>query len=239
MSDDNSHVDGTGDSNAHPHSPENGDSSRKSGIPPAVPLAFIIIALLGGLIVMVLRNGNLVTGSSKADLSALQAEVNACRAELNRQRINMGLSPVEGGAEPISDIASRLKKDADSLVALAARFQEMIAEKDNELTARSSQLLDSEKLRKSLFEENNRLQGDMNRALINGSDADRLRADLSNLRSQRDALIAELEAAKAPMRTMSAGASADDYADLQRRYDEALRAKEFFEARVKELEGEL
>ncbi len=240
MSDDNLHVDGSGDANAEPQLPGNGNSTGKSGLPPAVPLAFIIIALLGVLIVMVLRNGNLVTGGgSKADLTSLQAEVDARRAELNRQRIAMGLSPLGGSAEPIGDIAERLKKDADSLVALAARFQEMIAEKDNELTAKSSQLLDSEKLRKSLYDENNRLNGELNRALINGSDAERLRADLSSLRAQRDSLLAELDATKAQMKTMTAGASADDYADLQRRYEETLRAKEFFESRVKELEGEL
>ena len=41
------------------------------------------------------------------------------------------------------------------------------------------------------------------------------------------------------MLTASGGPSAEDFADLKRRFDETLRAKEFFESRVKELEGAL
>ncbi len=217
----------------------NGGTVSKSGLPPAVALAFVIIALLGVLIVMVLKSGTFSATSDDGRLSTLQADVDARRAELNRQRIAMGLSPVEGASEPIEDIASRLKKDADSLVALASRFQQMIEEKDRLLSASNLQLLDSEKIRQSLFAENSRLQSELNRALIAGSDGDRLRGDLVNLKAQRDALADELASVRQKMLTMSAGASAEDYADLKRRYDEALRAKEFFEARVKELEGDL
>jgi outer membrane protein OmpA-like peptidoglycan-associated protein len=216
-----------------------GGTTSKSGLPPAVALAFVIIALLGVLIVMVLKSGTFSSASDDGRLSALQADVDARRAELNRQRIAMGLSPIEGASEPIEDIATRLKKDADSLVALSVRFQQMIEEKDRLLSAANLQLLDSEKIRQSLFSENSRLQGDLNRALINGSDADRLRRDLADLKAQRDALSEDLAAARQKMLTMSAGASADDFADLKRRFDETLRAKEFFEARVKELESSL
>ncbi|MES2437609.1 MAG: OmpA family protein [Verrucomicrobiota bacterium] len=211
----------------------------KSNMPPAVALAFVIIALLGVLIVMVLKSGTFTSSGSDERLESLKSDVDARRAELNRQRIAMGLSPIEGASEPIGEIAERLKKDADSLVSLAARFQQMIEEKDKLLTASNLEVLNSEKLRKSLFEENSRLQNDLNRALIGSSDANRLRSDLADLKAQRDALYAELSAAKQKMLTMSAGVSSDDYADLKRRYDETLRAKEFFEARVKELEGDL
>ncbi|MES2920687.1 MAG: hypothetical protein V4819_04035 [Verrucomicrobiota bacterium] len=210
-------------------------TSSKPNLPPAVALAFVIIALLGVLIVMVLKSGTFSSAPDDGRISSLQADVDARRTELNRQRIAMGLSPIEGASEPIEDIAGRLKKDADSLVALAARFQQMIEEKDRLLSASNLQLLDSEKIRQSLFAENARLQSDLNRALIGGSDADRLRADLANLKAQRDALSDELAAA----RQKSAGVSAEDYADLKRRYDEVLRSKLFFEARVKELEGDL
>ena len=211
------------------------EASPKSNLPPAVALAFVIIALLGGLIVMVLKSGTFNSAPDDGRLTTLKADVDARRTELNRQRIAMGLSPVEGASEPIEDIASRLKKDADSLVALAGRFQQMIEEKDRLLSASNLQLLDSEKIRQSLFAENSRLQSDLNRALIGGSDADRLRADLAKLKAQRDALSDELAAA----RQKGAGVSAEDYADLKRRFDETRRAKEFFESRVKELEGDL
>lgn len=237
MSDDKQHQDAHEDQNSDLQVPENGGNSGKSNMPPAVALAFVIIALLGVLIVMVLRSGSF-SSAGGSELASLQSEVDARRAELNRQRVAAGLSPLEGSAEPIGDIAIRLKKDADSLVALASRFQEMLAEKDSELTARGAELLNSERLRKSLFEENSRLQGDLNRALINGSDADRLRGELAAMKSQRDALAAELDAAREKLKNAS-GISSEDYAALQRRLDEATRAKEFFESRVRELEGDL
>ena len=211
----------------------------KPAFPPAVALAFVIIALLGVLIVMVLRSGVGSSSTDSANLAALQAEANALRSEYNRERIAMGLRPIEGESEPIEDIASRLKKDADTLVALAGSYQKMLAEKDGELTARNSEILRGEKLRVALAAENSRLQGELQRALVSGSDSDMLRRDLADLKAQRDALASELNAARQQMKTMTAGASAEDYADLQRRFEEALRAKEFFESRVKELEGTL
>ena len=212
----------------------------KPSLPPAVALAFVIIALLGVLIVMVLKNGTFSSSSgTDARLAALQSDVDARRTELNRQRAAMGLSPLEGGSEPMEDIASRLKKDADSLVALSARFQQILAERDTDISAKSAEILRSEKLRQSLYAENTRLQGDLNRALVGGSDSERLRGDLANLKSQRDALSSELEAARQKMLTMGGGVSSDDFADLKRRYDETHRAKDFFEAKVKELQGDL
>lgn len=214
-------------------------SVSKPILPPAVALAFVIIALLGVLIVMVLKSGTTSSAPDDGRLATLQSDVDARRSELNRQRIAMGLSPIEGVSEPIEDIASRLKKDADSLVGLAARFQQMIEEKDKLLTASNSEILRSEKLRQSLFAENSRLQSDLNRALIGGSDSDRLRGDLADLKIQRDALSDELTVTRQKMLTASGGPSAEDFADLKRRFDETLRAKEFFESRVKELEGAL
>ncbi len=239
MSDDKTRAEEHDDAESLREDAENIDDAKKSNLPPAVALAFVIIALLGVLIVMVLKNGSLVSSATGDDLGSLQAEVDARRSELNRQRVAMGLSPLDSNAEPIGDIANRLKKDADSLVALASRYQEMIAEKDKELSAKISELLTSEKLRQSLYAENSRLQNELNRALIGGSDADRLRLDLVDLKAQRDALSGELAALREKMKTMSGGVSSEDYAELQRRYEEARRAKDFFEARVKELQGDL
>lgn len=210
----------------------------KSNMPPAVALAFVIIALLGVLIVVTLRgNRGGVTGS--ADINELQAEASALRSQLNRERVAMGLRPLEGGPEAIEDIAARLKKDADAMVALAGSFQSMLAEKDAEISAKSAELIRSEQLRQSLSAEATRLQGELQRALVSGSDADLLRRELDALKSQRDALSAELAKVRDELATKGQGVSADDYADLQRRLEESQRAKSFFEARVTELEGAL
>ncbi len=211
----------------------------KSKLPPAIALGFVIIALLGVLIAMLLKTGSWHVASGSVDLKSLQAEANAIRSETNRERIAMGLRPIEGDSEPLENIAARLKKDSDTLVALAISYQKLLGEKDNELTARNAEILRSEKLRQSLAAESSRLQGELQRALVNGSDSDILRRDLADVKAQRDALAAELKEAQQKMLTMSTGASADDYADLKRRFEETLRAKEFFEARVKDLEGDL
>jgi outer membrane protein OmpA-like peptidoglycan-associated protein len=207
----------------------------KSSLPPAVALAFVIIALLGVLIVMVLKNSSLRSPSSEADVVALQAEANALRSEYNRERIAMGLRPLEGDSEPIEEVASRVKKDADTLVALATSYQRMLAEKDSELTARNAEILRLERLRQSLSAEITRVQGELQRALVSGSDNELLRRDLVDLKAQRDALAAELNEA----RQKNSGVSAEDHADLKRQLEETQRAKEFFEARVRELEGDL
>lgn len=206
--------------------------AAKSVLPPAVALAFVIIALLGVLIVMNLRGGfgRMVSGSP--ELTELQAEANALKSQLNRERVAMGLRPLEGNFEPVEDVAARLKKDAETMVALAASYQSMLSDKDAELSAKNAELLRVEQLRQTYAAESARLQGELQRALVGSSQADGLRRDLELMRSQRDALSAELAA-------KGQGVPADEYADLKRRLEETMRAKDFFEAKVKELEGDL
>ncbi len=212
----------------------------KFSMPPVAALLYVVMALLGVLIVLGVRNG-MRSEPTDTDpvLLDLQAEVDARRNELNRQRVSMGYAPLAETSEPITDISKRLKTDTDTLVALAGRFQEMLEEKDMEISAKNSEVLRSEQLRQSLAAESSRLQGELQRALVNGSDADLLRRDLANLKSQRDALVSELGATKEKMQTLTTGVSEADFADLQRRYEETLRAKEFYESRVKALEGDL
>ena len=211
----------------------------KPAFPPVVALAFVVIALLGVLIVMTFKGNSSGSATDERDLAVLQAETNTLREELNRERIAMGLRPIEGNSEPIEDVAGRLKKDADTLVALAGSYQKLLGEKDSEVSARNAEILRSEKTRQALSAENARLQAELQRALVSGSDSDMLRRELANLSARRDAISGELAAARQKMATMSAGVSEDEHADLKRRFEETLRAKEFFEARVKELEGDL
>lgn len=219
-------------------SPEAATGS-KTVMPPAVILAFVIIVLLGVLIVMVRRGNSGKSAAGAADLAELQAEANAVRGQLNRERMAMGLRPLEGGSEPIEDIAKRLKKDADTMVAMTASLQTMLGEKDTDLMAKNAQLLRSEERLRDLAAESKRLQGELQRALVDGSGVDLLRRDLTAMKSQRDALAAELTAVREELAAKGKGASQEDLADLQRRFEETLRAKEFFEAKVNELTGEL
>lgn len=215
-------------------------TASRTSLPPAVALAFVIIALLGVLIVMGLRSGMGISGGgSKSDVSELEAEATAIRAQLNRERIAMGLRPLEGGSESMEDVAARLKKDAETMVALAGSLQSILSEKEAELSAKNSELLNSEKLRQSLAAEGNRLQAELQRALVAGSGADLMKRDLEAMRAQRDALSNELASVREELAAKGQGVSPDDVADLQRRLEESLRAKDFFEAKMKELEAEL
>ena len=217
-------------------------AAAKPVLPPVVVLAFVIIVLLGVLIALGLRGGLNKSAASVADLAelqAVQAETNAVRSQLNRERVALGLRPLEGGTESIDDIAARLKKDADAIVALAGSYQSMLAERSIELSAKNAEIIRSEQLRQSLAAESARLQGELQRALVGGADVDTLRRDLAAMKSQRDALAAELTTVRQDLATKGQGVSADEFADLKRQFEETKRAKEFFEAKVKELAGDL
>jgi outer membrane protein OmpA-like peptidoglycan-associated protein len=213
--------------------------TTKSAMPPAVPLAFIIIALLGVLIVMNVRSRIGGSPIDSEEMRVLKAQVAAAEADLNAGRVSMGLRPREGMAEPVEDVAARLKKDADTMVALAGSFQSMLAEKDTEISAKNGEILRSEQLRQSLTAELERLRQQLGTALVSSSEMDLMRRESENLKAQRDALSAELAKLRDELAARGESASAADYADLQRRFDETLKAKEFFEARVVELEAEL
>ena len=211
----------------------------KSAMAPAVPLAFIIIALLGVLIVMNIRSRMGGSAVDTEELRVLKAQVAAAEADLNAGRVAMGLRPREGMAEPVEDVAARLKKDADTMVALAGSFQSMLAEKDAEISAKNGEILRSEQLRQSLSAELERLRQQLGTALVSSSEMDLLRRESETLKAQRDALSAELAKLRDELAAKGEGVAADEYADLQRKFDETLKAKEFFEARVTELENEL
>ncbi len=204
-------------------SPEEDAPPRRGGVPPIAILGLVIIGLLGALVAMMLKGGSVRSTDDDSRLVEMKAELNARRSELNQQRIAAGLPPIEGGSESVSEISGRIKKDTDALVALSGSFQRLLDEKEADLTARSEKLLSSEKLRQSLYAENSRIQSELNRALIGGADSADLRKELAALQQR---LLAQ-----------SKGVSEEEYADLKRRFDETLKAKEFFEAQVRELEG--
>ncbi len=209
-------------------------------VTPVMVLALVIIGLLGALIVVGLRGrtGGSSSGNSP-ELTQLQAEANALRGQLNRERMSLGLRPLEGGGESMEEVAGRLKKDADTMMALAASLQSMLGGKDAELSARSAELIRSEQSRMSLAAESKRLQEELQRALVAGSEADLLRRDLTAMKAQRDALAADLAAVRKELAAKGEGASKEDLTDMQRRLDEAQRAKDFFESRMKDLESQL
>lgn len=214
------------------------EATAKSKVPTTVALTFVILALLGVFLATWFKNGVSHRVASPTELSTLQAQADALRSEYNNERSAMGLRPIESGSESLEDLSARVKKDTNSLIALAVTYQKMLGEKDSELTARNLELLRTENLRLGLANENARLQAELKRVSVGGSGVERLQRDLESAKNQRDALAAELATARQKIESMATTATADDVADLKRRLDETLRAKEFFEARAKTLEAE-
>ena len=213
----------------------------KTTIPPYVGIGLFIAALLVILLVINLRGRRAYNAERHEDptVTALSAEVEATRSELNRKRMEMGLRPIENGGESIDDVAKRLSKDADTIVGLVHSFQRMLAEKDLELDGKASELLRSEQIRKSLAEESAKLQGELKKERLNGTDGDLAKRDLARANDQLDRLASKLAAAEKDLKASAGNRSNDEFADLQRRYEETKRSSDFFENRVKELEGEL
>ena len=209
-------------------------ATRSSWLVPAI----VIIALLVILVTLNLRKGS--GGKvSPEDIGELQAEAQALREQLNRERMALGLRPLEGNVESMQDIAARLRKDADTMVALASSFQTMLAEKDAEISAKNTELIRSEQLRQTLAAESARLNGELQRSVAGGAETESLRREIAALKQQRDVLTAQLDQTRQELAANTGGISAEIHADLQRRLEEITRARDFFEARSGELEGQL
>ena len=210
----------------------------KTAFSPVAVLGFVVIALL---VVLVVTNARRNGGGSisPGELSELQAEAQALREQLNRERVAMGLRPMEGNVESMQDIAGRLSKDADTMVALASSFQTMLAEKDAAISAKNAELIRSEQMRQTLANESVRLQGELQRAIAGGADSELLRSQLAALQQERDSMAAELAGLRTQLAERVEGVSSDAHAALLRRLEETTRARDFFEARVAELEGQL
>jgi outer membrane protein OmpA-like peptidoglycan-associated protein len=227
--------------NAEHPQPEAANAKLAASINPVLILLFMILAMLIVLAVTVLRQSKAPGGNTSEDptVAAIKADLQARRSELNRQRIAMGLAPLETGREPVEDIAKRLKADADTLAGISGKFQQMLAEKDAELSARNAETLRLEKLRQDISQENARLQNELQRALIVSAETERLKMMLADAQAQRDAIGRELATLKEEMAVLGAGVSEEEFAELQRRYEETLRSKDFYEARAKELEAKM
>lgn len=205
----------------------------------AVAMMFVIIALLAVLMVLGLRGKLPGTSVPTAELTQLQAEANALRDQLNRERMAIGLRPLESSGEPVDEIAARLKRDADTMVAMAGSMEAMLIEKDALISATNADLISAKQSLQALAAESARLQAELQRALVSSSEVDVLRSEVGSLKSQREALANELANVRAQLAAKGEGVPAEKLADAERQLEETRKAKDFFEARVAELERQL
>jgi outer membrane protein OmpA-like peptidoglycan-associated protein len=215
--------------------PDAAAKKMSASVNPAIILLFMILAMLVVLALTLLKNGKATWTSNLEDttVAAIKSDLDARRLELNRQRVAMGLAPLDNTSEPVEEIVKRLKADADALAGISEKFQQMLTEKDAELASRDTQTLNLEKLRQDISLKNARLQSELQHALTSSSEAEQLKIKLADSQLQNKTIAGELAALK----HKGTGVSDEEYAALKRRYEETLRAKEFHEARAKELEA--
>ena len=200
---------------------------EKSGAKAAnTGLAWVIVCLLAVLVFILWRaNSSLSLPTQDPQIAALQREIDAHRAALNGE----STATDEPVGEPVEAIAGRLKRDVDGLLSLAAHFQEELAEKDALIASRTTKISELEALRQTLAKDVACLQEELQVALAGGTASDAMRGEL-------DVAKAELALMREEFKRQSGAVSAEDFEDLKRRFEETSRAKEFFEARVTELE---
>ncbi len=192
-------------------------------------MAMAIVALLLILIVMKWK-----TPAGDQRLASLRAELE----ELSRRSGSLGL-PTASGGEQLGDIASRLKKDADSMVLLAARYKQLIDESNAELVRKNSDLINSKQYLQGMTNDLINAKNELQLAKSSSIEAESLRREVAELKTQREAQVAEVSALKQQLAALGEQTPKADLETLQRRFEETLRAKEFFESRTKELEAAL
>lgn len=221
-----------------PHAPEPEESHAaeadpasvgKAGITvtPVVAMTFLIVVLLTALVFMRFGPQN----KESAEVARLKQEL----AAITKQGSPSVAVP---GGEGVQDIASRMKKDAETMVLLADRYQKLVNDTHAEMLRKNADLVRSEENRKREADSIYSLRKELENARGAGYESESLRREVTDLKATRDAQAKEIDALKQQLASAGEMASKDDLAALQRRLDETTRAKEFFEARVRELEGQ-
>lgn len=192
-------------------------------------LALVIAALFTVVLILSFHNRTVRDSSVGADVETLEVGENFSGLDIDFAPDG---TEVESGV-----LIGRIKRDAETLAALVETYEEALAAKDHELGLKNSERAGSEAYRQTLTAEMERLKSELQAARAGGSDADLLRTELGEIKIQRDGLITDLSAARSEVEALQVLSAARNYDDLNRRFEETLRAKEFFEGRVKELEG--
>ena len=187
-----------------------------------VAMTFVIVVLLTALVVM-----TVFPRQQGSDISKLKAEL----AELAKQG---SPSPAVAGGEQIGDVAARVKKDADTMTLLAERYQQLVDDTHAESVRKSAELARSEELRKRDAEAVFQLRRDLENSKGATYEVEGLRREVADLKTMRDAQTKEIERLK---QEAGQGGSAEELATLRRQLEETTTARDFFEARARELEA--
>jgi len=177
-------------------------------------------------------SGTQPISANDADIAATRAELEARRADVNRQLAELNLPTMMPRGEALEAITARMRKDADTLISLVERSQQLVAEKDRLLTEKNVELIRSEQLREALSIELARNQN-------TGADAARMADEVAAAAARANRLADELAAARQQIAELSTTQPDHQMESMQRRLEEATRARDFFELRAAELEMRL
>jgi outer membrane protein OmpA-like peptidoglycan-associated protein len=214
--------------------PETPESTRSSvSLPTSVlALGFIAVALVGVLIATAIKSrpaeGSNAAAADDPALREAKAKLQLLQSSLNQDRAKLGLSPLYGDTTQSAEaVAARITEDAATLVAMAKSVKDLIATKDAELAQRTREWTDAVKLQGVLRDQLAKSEERLSRALIEGSDA-------SSLRAQLEAANKRIIALGDEVRRLNEGPG-----DLQAQLERMTAERDALQARVAELESQL
>ena len=215
-----------------PHAEATETAKSAVNLPTSVlALGFIAIALVGVLIATAIKSRPAEAAAATNDDPALReakAKLQLLQSSLNQDRAKLGLSPLYGDTTQSAEaVAARITEDAATLVAMAKSVKDLIATKDAELAQRTREWTDAVKLQGVLRDQLAKSEERLSRALIEGSDA-------SSLRAQLEAANKRIIALGDEVRRLNEGPG-----DLQAQLERISAERDALQARVAELESQL
>jgi|GEM_PF-7035997 len=211
-------------------------------------VGLLIIALLLALILVQVRPDLLPKPTAEPATPDLQAAIDAERAELNRELVALNLQPLKQAApaspqatsagESQHEVAKRIAADANTLAAHAADMQRLLDAKDAEIAAATNKVLQAQRELLAMSKQLSALKQQVNSGLP-GAESEILQRGAEIAAARTAALENNLAEANARLADYANTPSAAEHASLQSLYQDALRAREFFEKRSSELEKQL
>lgn len=213
-------------------------------------VGLLIIALLLALILIQLRPqlppNNVATPATS---DSLQAAIDIERAALNRELAALNLPPLTEPQQPSpapattrretpDKVAQRIAADSRTLIAHATDLQRLLNTKDDEIAAATREVLQAQKQLLAMSKQLSALK-QQNASSLTGAESQTLQRGAEIAAARTAAVEKSLAEANVRLADYANAPSAAEHANLQSLYQDALRARDFFENHAAELEKKL
>ncbi len=175
-----------------------------------------------------------VSSADRADVRAVRAQLQSWQDDLNRRRAELGKSPLPPVGEGIDDITARISEDANTLVSIVRRYQELVAERDAEITEKNLEIIRAGQRREALAAE---LEEALAQPGPDTGGTGQLEAELTEALERAARLADELASARQRIEELEESPPDDEIEILNRRLEEAKSARDFFEERAERFEA--